>query len=236
MSTIANRVAGFGTNHLYRDQYVGTSTSGYQSRSGPARFDGPNEAIQAFVDSLQSGDHNQYAPGPGTPDLKQGIANHVARSYGLDIDPVKGTVVTAGGTEAIFSTVLGLIDPGDEVIIVEPFFDSYVPNVIMANAKPVFVPLHAPDWTFDPDELRAAFSPKTRAIMINTPHNPTGRVFTLEELTMIADLCKEFDAAVISDEVYEHLIFDESRHIPMATVPGMLERTVTIGSAGKRLV
>ncbi len=233
MSTIANRVAGFGTTIFTEINMLAQQHQAINLGQGQPDFDGPNEAVQAFVDALQSGDHNQYAPGPGTSDLKQGIANHVARSYGLDIDPIKGTVVTAGGTEAIFSTVLGLIDPGDEVIIVEPFFDSYVPNVIMANGKPIFVPLHAPDWTFDPDELRAAFNPNTRAIMINTPHNPTGRVLTLDELTTIAGLCKEFDVVVISDEVYEHLIFDDSRHIPMATLPGMLERTVTIGSAGK---
>ena len=170
--------------------------------------------IAAAVRALQAGDKNQYAPGPGAPSLKQAIAAHASRFYNLDVDPNAGVVVTAGATEAIFSSVLGLVDKGDEVIVIEPYFDSYVPNITMAGATPVYVPLHPPDWTFDPDELRKAFNTKTRAIILNTPHNPTGRVFTLEELTLIADLCKEHDVTVISDEVYEHLIFDSARAHP----------------------
>lgn len=157
----------------------------------------------------------------------------IAKFYNLDIDPMAGVVVTSGATEGVFASVLGLIDPGDEVIVIEPYFDSYVPNIVMANATPVFVPLHPPEWVLDPDELRKAFTPKTRAILLNTPQNPTGRVFTREELTTIADLCIEHDVVVISDEVYEHMVFDDARHIPMATLPGMFERTVTVSSLGK---
>jgi len=233
MSTIASRVAGFGTTIFTEINNLAREHNATNLGQGQPDFDGPQEVIDAFVRALQSGKHNQYAPGPGTPNLKQGIANHAARSYGLEIDPAKGTLVTPGATECIFACVMGLVDPGDEVIIIEPFFDSYVPNVVMAGAKPVYVPLHPPDWTFDLDELKAAFNPNTRAILLNTPHNPTGRVFSLEELTTIADLCKEFDVTVISDEVYEHLIFGDARHIPIATLPDMLERTITIGSAGK---
>lgn len=233
MSRIAERVAGFGTTIFTEINQLAAQHNAINLGQGRPDFDGPPQAVEGFVRALQSGKFNQYAPGPGSPDLRRGVAEHAGRSYGLEIDPERGVITTPGATEAVFASIMGLVDPGDEVIIIEPFFDSYPPGVLMANAKPVYVPLHPPTWTFDPDELRAAFSPKTRAILLNTPHNPTGRVFSLEELTLIADLCKEFDVTVISDEVYEHLVFDEARHIPIATLPGMFERTVTIGSAGK---
>lgn len=233
MPQIANRVAGFGTTIFTEINQLAAQHNAINLGQGRPDFDGPPEAIDAFVRALQSGKYNQYAPGPGSIDMRRGVANHVARSYGLEIDPERSVITTAGATEAVFVSIMGLVDPGDEVIIIEPFFDSYPPGVLMANAIPVYVPLHPPTWTFDPDELRAAFSPKTRAIILNTPHNPSGRVFTLEELTLIADLCKEYDVAVISDEVYEHLVFGDARHIPIATLPGMFERTLTVGSAGK---
>src|SRR5690606_1331614 len=153
--------------------------------------------------------------------------------YSLTLDPVENVLITAGATEAVFSCVLGLVDAGDEVIVIEPYFDSYVPNITMAGATPVYVPLRPPDWTFDPDELRAAFNDKTRAIIVNSPQNPTGRVFTFEEQKLIADLCNAFDVVCISDEVYEHLTFDGARHIPMAAMPDMFDRTVTVSSLGK---
>ena len=233
MSTIANRVAGFGTTIFTEINQLAQQHNAINLGQGKPDFDGPQEVVDAFVRALQSGDHNQYAPGPGTVSLRTAVAKHAGRSYDLDINPDGGVIVTPGGTSAIFSSVMGLVDPGDEVIVIEPFFDSYVPAVLMAGATPVYVPLHPPDWMFDPDELRAAFNRNTRAILINTPNNPTGRVFTEAELTMIAELCQEYDVTVISDEVYEHLLFDDARHIPMATLPGMLDRTVTIGSAGK---
>jgi N-succinyldiaminopimelate aminotransferase len=151
----------------------------------------------------------------------------------LPVDPGQGVIVTSGATEGIFAAILGLVDAGDEVIVLEPFYDSYVPNIIMAGARPVFVPLHPPTWSLDPAELRAAFSKKTRAIILNCPHNPTGRVFSREELDLIAQLCIEYDVIVIADEVYEHLYFQPAQHLPIATLPGMFERTVTISSAGK---
>ncbi|MBK8021379.1 MAG: aminotransferase class I/II-fold pyridoxal phosphate-dependent enzyme [Chloroflexi bacterium] len=233
MAKRSDRVAGFGTTIFTEINQLAQQHNALNLGQGKPDFDGPGEIIQAAVTALQDGSHNQYAPGPGAGPLRQAVADHAKRFYKLEIDPQDGVIVTAGATEAIFSSVLGLVDRGDEVIVIEPYFDSYVPNITMAGATPVFVPLHPPTWTFDPDELRAAFGPRTRALILNTPHNPTGRVFTREELMLIAGLCQEHDVSVISDEVYEHLIFDGVCHIPIATLPGMFERTVTISSLGK---
>lgn len=233
MPTIANRVAQFGTTIFTEINELALQHNALNLGQGRPDFDGPAEIIQAAVDAMLSGKANQYAPGSGPLATRKAVADHVSRFYNLDIDPTAGVVITPGATEAIFSSVLGLVDRGDEVIIIEPYFDSYVPNVLWAGATPTYVPLHPPDWTLDPDELKAAFNAKTRAIILNTPHNPTGRVFTLDELTLIADLCKEHDVIVIADEVYEHLVFDGAQHIPIATLPGMLERTVTVSSLGK---
>ncbi|MBZ0276587.1 MAG: aminotransferase class I/II-fold pyridoxal phosphate-dependent enzyme [Anaerolineae bacterium] len=233
MPTPAQRVSTFGTTIFTEINTLAQQHQAVNLGQGRPDFDGPAVVIEAAVAALRSGQANQYAPGPGTPELRQGVANHARRFYDLDIDPASGVLVTPGATEAVFCAIMGLTDPGDEVIVIEPFFDSYVPGIIMAGAVPVYVPLRPPDWVFDPAELRAAFTPKTRALILNTPHNPTGRVFTRAELEMIAALCREFDVTVISDEVYEHLVFEQSQHIPIATLPGMFERTVAIGSAGK---
>ncbi len=233
MPTYARRVSSFGTTIFTEINDLARQHHAVNLGQGMPDFDGPREVVEAAAQALLAGQFNQYAPGPGVPALKQGIANHAQAFYGMDIDPQSGVLVTPGATEAVFCSIMGLTDPGDEVIVIEPFFDSYVPGILMANAKPVYVALHPPDWTLDPDELRAAFNKNTRAIILNTPHNPTGRVFTYDELKLIADLCLEHDVLVISDEVYEHLVYDSARHIPIATLPGMFERTVTIGSAGK---
>jgi N-succinyldiaminopimelate aminotransferase len=233
MPRIANRVAGFGTTIFTEINQLAAQHHAINLGQGRPDFDGPGEAIEAFADAVTNGQFNQYAPGPGVPSLREQIARHAATQYALDVDPGAGVLVTPGATEAIFAAIMGLADPGDEVIVFEPYFDSYVPGIQMAGAIPVYVPLRAPDWTFEPDELRAAFSPRTRALILNTPHNPTGRVLNRAELTHISELCLEHDVAVISDEVYEHLVFDDARHIPIATLPGMFERTLTIGSAGK---
>jgi N-succinyldiaminopimelate aminotransferase len=230
---MAQRVAPFGTTIFTEINQLAQQYSAINLGQGKPDFDAPADIVAAAARAIQCGEFNQYAPGPGSQNLRNAVAAHASRCYNLDVDPLRGVVITAGATEAVFSSVMGLVDRGDEVIVIEPYFDSYVPNVIMAGATPIYVPLHPPEWTIDPDELRAAFNTKTRAILLNTPHNPTGRVFTLEELTLIADLCREHDVTVISDEVYEHLVFDSARHIPIATLPGMFERTVTIGSAGK---
>lgn len=232
MPTPARRVAPFGTTVFTEINALARQHNAVNLGQGMPDFDGPPAIIEAAVAALRSG-ANQYPPGPGIETLRQGIADHALRFYGLKIDPVGGVLVTPGATEAVFCAIMGLVDPGDEVIVIEPFFDSYAPGVLMAGAVPVHVPLRAPGWTLDPDELRAAFTPRTRAIIVNTPHNPTGRVFTRAELALIAGLCREFDTTVIADEVYEHLVYGDARHIPIATLPEMFARTVTIGSAGK---
>ncbi len=233
MPKISDRVAGFGTTIFTEINALAQQHNALNFGQGKPDFDTPPEIIAALDAAAQAGNRNQYAPGDGVPELRQAVAAHASRFYNLDIDPKAGVVVTAGATEAVFSSVLGTVDKGDEVIVIEPYFDSYVPNITMAGATPIFVPLHPPHWTFDPDELKQAFNVKTRAIIINTPHNPTGRVFTMEEMTLIADLCKEHDVTVISDEVYEHLTFAPIKHTPIATLPGMLERTITVSSMGK---
>src|SRR5438128_1782272 len=178
MSTFASRVATFGTTIFTEINILAQQYNALNLGQGKPDFDAPADVIMQMIQALQSGQHNQYAPGPGTASLRKAIADHAARFYHLNIDPASGVIVTAGATEGIFSAILGLVDPGDEVIVIEPYYDSYVPNIIMANAVPVYVPLHLPTWTFDPDHLRAAFGKNTRALILNTPQNPTGRVFT----------------------------------------------------------
>ncbi len=233
MPTSARRISNFGTTVFTEINMLAQQYNALNLGQGKPDFDTPPDIVTQLVQAAQAGLYNQYAPGPGTSSLRQAITSHAARFYDLEIDPAKGVVVTSGATEGIFSAILGLVDPGDEVIVIEPFYDSYVPNILMANAIPVCVPLHPPTWTFDADELRSAFSKKTRALILNTPQNPSGRVFTRQELTMIAELCIEYDVTVIADEVYEHLIFAPAQHIPIATLPDMFERTVTVSSAGK---
>ncbi len=233
MSIPAHRVATFGTTIFTEINMLAQQYEALNLGQGKPDFDAPADVIMHLVQAAQSGQYNQYAPGPGTSSLRQAVADHAKRFYQLEISPANGVIVTSGATEGIFAALLGLVDPGDEVIIIEPYYDSYLPGIIMANAIPVFVPLHPPSWTFDAGELRAAFGKKTRALILNTPQNPSGRVFTHQELTLIAELCREYDVTVIADEVYEHLIFAPARHIPIAALPGMFERTVTVSSAGK---
>ncbi len=178
------------------------------------------------------GDINQYAITWGTPALRIAIAAKYRRWYDMEIDPDREITVTCGATEAMAAVFMALINPGDEVIIFEPFYENYGPDAILAGAKPVFVPLEGLEWKFDPEKLRAAFGPKTRAIIVNTPHNPTGRVFTRDELTLIADLCKEHDVLAITDEIYEHIRYAGGHHV-LATWPGMRERTITISGLSK---
>ena len=170
---------------------------------------------------------NQYAPGPGVPALRQAIARHQQRHYGLELDPDRQVVVTTGCTEGIAAALLGLVDPGDEVVVLEPYYDSYVAMIQMAGGVRRPVTLRAPDFRLDVDELRAAVTPRTRFVLLNSPHNPTGTVLTRAELQAVADVAIEHDLVVITDEVYEHLTFDDHEHVPIATLPGMFERTLT---------
>ncbi len=188
--------------------------------------------VEAAVEALRSG-RNQYAPGPGVPELRTAIAEHQARHYGIELDPLTQVVVTAGATEAIAAAILAFVDPGDEMVVLEPFYDSYVACIEMAGGVRRPVTLRAPDFRLDVDALRAAVTPRTRTILLNTPHNPTGTMLTREELQAVADVAIEHDLVVITDEVYEHLVFDGRRHVPLCTLPGMWERTLTISSAGK---
>jgi len=178
-------------------------------------------------------DHNQYPITWGVPAFREAIAAEYDRAYGMSVDPAKEICVTCGSTEAVMASFLGLLDPGDEVILFEPFYEAYGPDSILAGATRRYVTLHAPDWSIDEAELRAAFAPATRAIVINSPHNPTGKVFTREELVMIAELCIEHDAIAITDEIYEHITYDGREHVPIATLPGMRERTVTVSALSK---
>ena len=194
--------------------------------------DGPPSVIASAVAALQGG-ANQYAPGIGVPALRQAIARHQQRHYGLDLDPDREVVVTTGCTEGIAASLLGLIDPGDEVVVLEPYYDSYLAMIEMCGAVRRPVTLRAPAFRLDVAALRDAIGPRTRAILLNTPHNPTGTVLTRTELQAVADLAIVHDLIVITDEVYEHLVFDSHTHVPLATLPGMWERTLTLSSAGK---
>ena len=194
--------------------------------------DGPTSVLKVAADAVTGG-HNQYAPGNGIPELRGAIARHQQRHYGIELDPDRQVCVATGCTEAVAAALLGLVEPGDEVVVLEPYYDSYVAMLQMAGAVRRPVTLRAPDFRLDADELRAAVTPLTRFVLLNTPHNPTGTVLTDAELRAVAEVAIEHDLVVITDEVYEHLVFDDHVHRPIATLPGMAERTLTLSSAGK---
>lgn len=229
------RLAEFGTTIFAEMSALALSTGSINLGQGFPDTDGPEEVREAAVRALRDGRGNQYPPGPGIPELRTAIAAHQERRYGLTYDPDTEVLVTAGATEAIAAALLALLEPGDEVIALEPYYDSYAACIAMAGGTRVPVTLRPSEGSFrlDLDELRDAVTDRTRLLLINTPHNPTGTVLTRDELTAIAALAVERDLLVVTDEVYEHLVFDEAEHIPLATLPGMRNRTVTIGSAGK---
>jgi aspartate/methionine/tyrosine aminotransferase len=194
-------------------------------------FETDARILEAAARALRDG-YNQYATTWGAPQLRTGIARRQSEAWGRPVDPETEITVSCGATEAMIAAMLAAVDPGDEVVIFEPFYENYGPDCIISGAIPRYVALKAPDWSFDPDALRAAFSEKTRAVVVNTPHNPTGKVYSQGELELIAQLCIEHDAIAITDEIYEHLVY-RGRHVSLATLPGMAERTVTISGASK---
>jgi aspartate/methionine/tyrosine aminotransferase len=195
-------------------------------------FSAPAEVKAAAIAAIE-GDINQYAVTWGARPLREAIAREFTRRYHVDVVADEQVTVCCGSTEAMMATMMALIDPGDEVVVFEPFYENYGPDAILSGATPRYVTLHEPDWRFDPDELAAAFNNKTKAIIINTPNNPTGKVFSRAELETIAALCRRWDAVAISDEIYEHILYDGHEHIPIATIEGMAERTVTINGLSK---
>jgi N-succinyldiaminopimelate aminotransferase len=237
---LCSRLQGFGTTIFAEMSALAAATDSVNLGQGFPDEPGPPEVLEAARRAIGTG-HDQYPPGQGRPELRAAIARHHRRTTGLEYDPDGEVLVTAGATEAITAALLALLEPGDEVVLFEPMYDSYAAAVAMAGGVVRAVPLHAPGpaevggarWTFDEAELRRALTPRTTLLLLNTPHNPTGMVFTREELALLAGVATERDLLVLTDEVYEHLVFSGSRHVSIATLPGMRERTLVTSSAGK---
>jgi N-succinyldiaminopimelate aminotransferase len=231
---LVERMREFGTTIFAEMSALAVQTGSVNLGQGFPDTDGPPELLAAAADAIGSG-LNQYPPGPGIPQLRTAIGEHQRRCYGLEYDPDAEVLVTAGATEAIAASLLALVHTGDEVVLFEPYYDSYAANVALAGARRRVVTLERDGdrFGFDPQALQNAVTDRTRALVLNTPHNPTGTVFTADELAAVAEIAIERDLLVISDEVYEHLTFDARAHTPIATLPGMRDRTITISSAGK---
>ena len=229
---ISRRVQGFTESVIREMTRVVSQLGGVNLAQGMPNFPPPPELIEAAHRAID-GDFHQYAITWGAASLRAAIADKYRAFYGMEVDPERHVTVCCGSTEMMLSTLLAVLNPGDEVIIFEPFYENYGPGCIISGAQPVFVPLEPPDFGFDPDRLRAAVSPRTRAIVFNSPNNPTGKVFSRAELQTIADVCLEHGLLAITDEIYEHIVFDGLGHIPIATLPGMAERTITISGISK---
>lgn len=225
---------GFGETIFAEMSALAVRTGAINLGQGFPDTGGPEGVLETAMEAIRSGD-NQYPPGPGLPELREAVAAQRRERYGLTYDPETEVFVTVGATEGIAASVLALAQPGDEVVVFEPYYDSYAAVIALAGAvrRPVMLRPVEGRFTFDPDELRAAVGPRTRAILVNSPHNPAGTVFTRAELEAIADVCRERDLVAVTDEVYEYLTFDDAEHIPLATLDGMRERTVSVSSAGK---
>jgi aspartate/methionine/tyrosine aminotransferase len=229
---ISKRVQGFTESVIREMTRVNNQHGGINLAQGMPNFSPPRELLEAAHRAID-GDFHQYAITWGTPRLRRAIADKYGRFYGMEVEPDQHVTVCCGSTETMLATLLAVLNPGDEVIIFEPFYENYGPGCIIAGAEPVFVPLEPPDFSFDPDRLAAAVSSRTRAIVFNSPNNPSGKVFSRAELEIIAGLCLRHDLLAITDEIYEHIVFDGLGHIPIATLPGMAERTITISGISK---
>ncbi|WP_110239993.1 pyridoxal phosphate-dependent aminotransferase [Nocardioides gilvus] len=227
----ASRIDGIGETVFAHMSALATRTGALNLGQGSPDVDGPPEVVEAVRRALD-GPHHQYAPGIGIPALREAVARHQWRHHGITLDPDTQVVVTTGATEGIAAAILALVDPGDEVVLLEPYYDSYVAMIQMAGGVRRPVTLRSPDFRLDPEALAAAITPRTRLILLNSPHNPTGTVLNRTELKAVADLAIEHDLTVVTDEVYEHLVFDVE-HIPISTLPGMAQRTLTLSSVGK---
>jgi aminotransferase len=228
----ARRTHGFSESVIREMTRLCAQHGGVNLAQGFPDYPGPREVTAAAVRAIEAG-VNQYAITWGAKSLREALVAKTERDYGLTYDPEREVTVTCGSTEGMIATLLALVDPGDEVIVFEPFYENYGPDAILSGATPRFVRLREPDWAFDPDELASAFGGRTRAIVLNTPNNPTGKVFTRDELATIAALCQRHDVVCITDEIYEHMTYDGCEHVPMATLPGMRDRTVTISGLSK---
>ena len=228
---LAARTVGFTESVIREMTRLNAVHGGINLAQGFPNFAAPAEIKEAAKRAIDA-DVNQYAITWGSKSLRDALARSYRELYGMHVDPETMLTVTCGSTEAMVSTLLAIVDPGDEVIVLEPFYENYGPDAAICGATPVFVPLRPPDYRFDPDELRRAFSARTKAIIVNSPNNPTGRVFTRDELETIAALCREHDVICVTDEIYEHIRY-EGEHIPVATLDGMADRTVTISGASK---
>ena len=232
MKQLAARVSEIDTTIFATMSDLALRTGSVNLGQGFPDTDGPDEVREAAVAALRAG-RNQYAPGTGVPELRRAVADHQRHWYGMQLDPDSEVVVTTGATEAVAAALLALVDPGDEVIVLEPYYDSYPAGIALAGGVRRAVPLRQADFRLDAGALQAAVTPRTTAILLNTPHNPTGTVLDPAELAAVARIAVEHDLLVISDEVYEHLVFDGRSHVPIATLPGMAERTLTVSSGGK---
>lgn len=230
--TVAKRLAPFGVTIFTEMTALAVSNGAINLGQGFPDWEGATFAKEAAAASLARGDADQYPPSGGIPELRRALAGRYTTLLGRPVDPETEVTVTSGCTEALSACFLGLVDPGDEVVVIEPFYDSYPVGVSLAGASPRHVTLRPPHFRLESDQLRAAFSPRTRAVVVNTPHNPTGRVFDRDELSLLAALCVEYDVIAICDEVYEEMVY-EGEHLRLATFPGMAERTVTLSSVGK---